>query len=220
MTRHREPPVSGTPGPVGAGTATGENGPMEPQEMTDAVAASMLARTGRTLEQWVAVVEAEGPDPLDQKAVRAFLKQAHGIAQNSQWAIAFAVAEKHGWRMPTVEQFTDELYSGKKAVLRPLHDAVVAEALDLGDDVEVQGRATYIPVVRATQLAAIAPGPRTTLRVGLRLRGEIPDDERLAAAKGFAQATHWLHLPADAEPQAAARSLRPLLHAAYEQNGR
>lgn len=188
--------------------------------MVAAVTSSMKERTGRTLEEWVEVVETDGPDPLDQKAVRAFLKDAHGVAQNSQWAIAFAAAEKHGWTMPTPDAFTDELYTGRKLALRPLHDAVVSVARTLGDDVEVQGRATYIPLVRATQFAAVAPGPRNTLRVGLRFRQAPPADDRLEPAKGFAQATHWAHLPADADPSAAAESLEPLLRAAYEQNGR
>ena len=108
---------------------------MEPADMMAGVAASMKERTGRTLDEWVALVRSEGPDPLDQKAVRAW-----------------------------------------------------------------------------------APGPRGTLRIGLRYRGEAPTDERLSPAKGFAQATHWLHLPADAR-QADVDSLAPLVAAAYGDNG-
>lgn len=188
--------------------------------MMDAVTSSMKARTGRDLDEWVALVETEsGVDPLDQKAVRAWLKDVHGVPQNSQWAIGFAAAEKAGWTMPTPAQFADELFIGKKAALRPLHDAVVAAASALGDDTEVQGRNTYTPVVRTTQFVAVAPGPRGTLRVGFRFRSLVPDDARLEPAKNFAQATHWLHLPADAEPASTAADLKPLLRAAYEQNG-
>jgi hypothetical protein len=191
---------------------------MEPADMTAAVAGSMRERTGRTLEEWVALVRSDGPDPLDQKAVRAWLKDVHDVAQNSQWAIAFAAAQSAGWSMPSVGQFTDELYAGPRAGLRPLHDAVVALALSMGDDAEAQGRGTYIPVVRRTQFVAVAPGPRGTLRVGFRFRDAVPDDERLAPAKGFAQATHWLHLPADATPADVA-TLEPLVAAAYGANG-
>ncbi len=192
----------------------------EPIDMARAVTDSMQARTGRTLDEWVALVDAQADvDPLDQKAVRAWLRDVHGVPQNSQWAIGFAVAEKHGWSMPSPQQFADELFVGIKAGLRPLHDAVMDVALSLGEDAEWQGRGTYSPVVRRTQFAAIAPGPRNTLRVGLRYRGDVPDDERLSPAKGFAQATHWLHLPGDADPVEAAESVRDLLAAAYQQNG-
>src|SRR6478752_6483510 len=191
---------------------------MEPQDMMAAVTDSMAERTGRTLESWVDAVQASGVDPLDQKAVRRWLKDVHGVPQNSQWAIAFAAAESAGWERPSTEGYADQLYSGAKASLRPLHDAVVELALAQGDDAEAQGRGTYIPVVRKSQFAAVAPGPRGTLRVGFRYRTTVPDDPRLETAKGFAQATHWLHLDADADDNDV-RSLEPLLREAYEQNG-
>ena len=49
-------------------------------------------------------------------------------------------------------------------------------------------------------------------------RDAVPEDERLSPAKGFAQATHWLHLEADADDNDV-RSLEPLLEVAYAQNG-
>lgn len=183
----------------------------------DAVSRSMAERTGRTVEQWVALVQTEGPDPLDQRAVRAWLRDVHGLPQNSQWTVASAAAVAAGWVEPTVEGHTDALYSGAKADLRPLHDAVIALALALGDDVEVQGRATYLPVVRHRQMMAVAPGPRRTLRVGLRYGADAPDDPRLSPATGFAQATHWVHLPVDT-PVAEVDALAPLLRQAYDQN--
>lgn len=195
--------------------------------MMRAVARTMSERTGRSLEQWVALVEAaagEGAlDPGDPKAVRAWLKAEHALPQNSQWAVADATARRHGWEPPTVEGYTDAMYSGRKAPLRPLHDAVIEAGLALGQ-AEAQGRAGYIPLVRRTQFAAVGPGTYGRLRIGLRFRGAVPDDPRLEPAKGFAQATHVLHVApqgrdgAATDPAELARSLEPLLRAAWEQN--
>jgi Domain of unknown function (DUF5655)/Domain of unknown function (DUF4287) len=186
--------------------------------MMEAVTRSMKERTGRTLEEWVRLVDEEGPDPLQQKDVRRWLKDVHEVPQNSQWAIADAAARAAGWERPSVDEYADALYAGAKAPLRPLHDAVVELATGLGSDTAVEGRAAYAPIVRRTQFAAVAPGPRATLRVGLRYRGKVPDDPRLAPAKGFAQATHVLHLDAGAG-EGEVRSLEPLLREAYDQNG-
>jgi len=186
--------------------------------MMAAVTDSMAERTGRSVDEWVEAVNASGVDPLDQKAVRRWLKDVHGVPQNSQWAIAFAAAEAAGWERPSTEGYADALYSGPKAALRPLHDAVVELALQQGEDAEAQGRGTYIPVVRKSQFAAVAPGPRGTLRVGLRYRTTVPDDDRIEPAKGFAQASHWVHLPGDTDPDDVAW-LEPLLAEAYRQNG-
>ncbi|NYG08319.1 hypothetical protein BJ986_002806 [Phycicoccus badiiscoriae] len=191
---------------------------MEPADMMAAVTTSMAERTGRGLDEWVALVRESGPDPLDQRAVRAWLKDVHGVPQNSQWAIADAAATGAGWQRPDVDAYTDALYSGSKAHLRPIHDAVMTLAEALGDDARREGRGTYIPVIRKTQFVAVAPGPRGTVRVGFRFRGPAPEDERLSPAKGFAQATHWLHLAADADEDDL-RSLEPLLETAYRQNG-
>jgi hypothetical protein len=132
---------------------------MEPADMVDAVAASMQARTGRTVSGWVQAVTDAGLDPLDQLAVRRWLKDSHGIPQNSQWAIAFAAAEQAGWVRPSADGYADTLYAGRSAPL-----------------------------------------------------------PRLELAKGFAQATHWVHLPGSS-PVAEAATLEPLLAAAYLQNG-
>ena len=192
--------------------------PMEPADMMAAVSSSLAERTGRPLEEWVQLVRESGLDPLQQNEVRRWLKDVHGVPQNSQWAIADAAARDAGWVEPTVEEYADALYAGSKASLRPLHDAVVALALAQGEDTSVQGRGGYAPVVRRTQFVAVAPGPRGTLRIGFRFRDAVPEDERLSPAKGFAQATHWLHLEADADDNDV-RSLEPLLEVAYAQNG-
>ena len=90
---------------------------------------SMRERTGRSVEEWVALVHEVGPDPLDQRAVRAWLRDAHGVPQNSQWAIADAAATAAGWERPDVDGYTDAIYSGRKAHLRPIHDAIMTLGL-------------------------------------------------------------------------------------------
>ena len=78
-----------------------------------------------------------------------------------------------------MDGYTDALYAGKKAHLRPIHDAVVTLAEGLGDDTRREGRGSYIPVVRRTSSWQWHPGPTDTVRVGFRFRGTPPEDERL-----------------------------------------
>ena len=42
-----------------------------PDDMMSAVIGSMAARTGRSLDEWLELVQASGIDPLDQNAVPA-----------------------------------------------------------------------------------------------------------------------------------------------------
>ncbi len=187
-----------------------------PDDMAAAVASSMRERTGRSLEEWVAEVERRGPDPLDQRAVRAWLRDEHGVPQNSQWAIAFAAAERAGWVRPDVEGYIDAQYAGAKAGLRPIFDRLRAVAEALGDDVSVEGRGGYTPFVRRRQFAAVRAATRTRVDLGLRFE-RAPASALLAVARsGPGQSTHKVGLASvgDVTPE-----VESLLREAYEQNG-
>jgi predicted transport protein len=186
-----------------------------PEDMLSAVAASVEERTGRTLEEWVALVAASGVDPLDQNAVRRWLRDVHGVRQNTQWAIADQVAVRAGWVRPTVEQYADLQYAGRRAGLRPVFEAVRDAALALGDDVRMEGRSTYVPFTRGRQFAAVAAATATRVDLGLRLPAP-PDSPLLQPAKAPGQATHKVSLTSvsDVDDQ-----VRALLRAAYEQAG-
>jgi hypothetical protein len=183
--------------------------------MMSAVRESMAGRTGRSLEQWVELVQGSGVDPLDQNAVRRWLKDVHGVKQNSQWTIADAAARAAGWERPTVEQYVDGQYAGKKAGLRPVFDAVRAAAEALGDDVVLEARGKYYRFLRWRQFAAAAPATAARLDLGLRFV-DPPASDRLQPATAPGQATHKVALTTadDVDDE-----LRGLLRAAYEQNG-
>lgn len=186
-----------------------------PDRMMAAMTASMKERTGRTIEEWVEVVAESGIDPLDQNAVRRWLRTEHGIPQNSQWAIADAAARDAGWTPPSVEEYIDGQYTGAKANLRPIFDRLRSAIESFGEDVRVEGRSTYTPFVRRRQFVAIAAATRTRIDVGLRYV-DPPVSELLAPANAPGQATHRLSL---SELSDVTDEVVGLLRAAYRQNG-
>jgi hypothetical protein len=167
--------------------------PMSPEDMMTAVSGSLAQRTGRSLEEWVAVVQASGVDPLDQTAVRRWLRAEHGVPQNSQWAIADAAARAAGWTRPSVEEYIGGQYEGARAELRP----------------------TYTPFERRRQFAAIAAATRTRIDIGLRYI-DAPASGLLSPANAPGQATHKLSLGGIDDITA---EVEGLLRAAYDQNG-
>ena len=179
-----------------------------------AVRASLAARTGRSLEEWVELVQASGIDPLDQNAVRHWLRSEHGVPQNSQWAIADAAARAAGWVRPSVEDYVDSQYRGAKAALRPIYDAIASAAVSLGDDVTIEGRGGYTPFVRGRQFAAVAAAARDRVDLGLRFT-DPPAAARLQPATGPGQATHKIALRSVADVD---DEVLHLLRVAYEQN--
>ena len=186
-----------------------------PDDMMSAVIGSLAERTGRSLEEWLALLDASGIDPLDQNAVRRWLKSEHGVPQNSQWAIADAAARAAGWVRPGVEDYIDSQYRGAKAALRPIYDALAGAILRLGDDVSVEGRGGYTPFVRARQFAAVAAAARDRVDLGLRFT-DPPASGRLQPSNGPGQATHKIALRSVADVD---DEVLHLVRLAYDQNG-
>ena len=187
---------------------------ISPTDMMSSVTDSMKERTGKTLEEWVAAVQATKIDPLDQKAVRNWLK-SQGVLQNSQWAIADAAARAAGWERPSVEGYIDSQFQGEKAALRPIFDALREIIEGLGEDVTAEGRGGYTPFVRKRQFAAVQASTKTRVDLGLRFR-QAPDSALLSTTSLPGQSTHKLGLSSVDE---ITDEVVELIRLAYEQNG-
>jgi len=187
---------------------------ISPTDMMSSVTDSMKERTGKTLEEWVAAVQATKIDPLNQKAVRNWLKD-QGVLQNSQWAIADAAARAAGWERPSVEGYIDSQFQGEKAALRPIFDALREIVEGLGEDVTAEGRGGYTPFVRKRQFAAVQASTKTRVDLGLRFR-QAPDSALLSTTSLPGQSTHKLGLSSVDE---ITDEVKDLVRLAYEQNG-
>ena len=187
---------------------------ISPTDMMSSVTDSMKERTGKTLEEWVAAVQATKIDPLNQKAVRNWLK-SQGVLQNSQWAIADAAARAAGWERPSVEGYIDSQFQGEKAALRPIFDALREIVEGLGEDVTAEGRGGYTPFVRKRQFAAVQASTKTRVDLGLRFR-QAPDSALLSTTSLPGQSTHKLGLSSVDE---ITDEVKDLVRLAYEQNG-
>ncbi|MGZ4871954.1 MAG: DUF4287 domain-containing protein, partial [Candidatus Angelobacter sp.] len=82
--------------------------------------AALKQKTGRVLEEWVKLVEKEGP--ATEKERRAWLKTEHGLGMNYAWWIAEQSLGKgdHGnpeTYLRQAEEFVEKMYSGPKEAL-------------------------------------------------------------------------------------------------------
>ena len=66
--------------------------------MMQAWTAGLHQKTGRTLEEWVDLVQEKGPETEPDR--RAWLKAKHGLGTNASWWIAQAPRVR-AWRMAT-----------------------------------------------------------------------------------------------------------------------
>jgi hypothetical protein len=133
--------------------------------------------TGRSFEAWTKLGRTKGPKDL--KALRTWFRKEHGhTSMNAYWLAGAVLTPETDYGDP--EPFVDALYSGEKAALRPLHEAVVDVLVGLGDDVTVTSCKTMVPAYRKHVFAELAP-TSDGVQVQLSL-GEAPFTGRLERA--------------------------------------
>ncbi len=140
-----------------------------------AILANLPANTGRSLEEWLRLVEESGPS--GEKERRQWLMKQHKLGNTTAWMIAER-AEGKGDEgtdadayLKSAAEYVEAMYAGPKAALRPIHDALLRLGRALGKDVKVCPCKTIVPLYRRHVFAEIKPSTRTRIDFGLALRG-------------------------------------------------
>lgn len=160
--------------------------------------AELKAKTGRSLEEWIALVKKEGP--TGETARRAWLKSKHKMGMNSAWWIAERAEGKgaeedspEGYLKAAV-QYVEEQYSGPKEKLRPIYDALLAKGKALGSDVKACPCRTIVPLYRQHVFAQIKPTTNSRIDLGFALKdhkGKL--SKRLIDTGGLAKKDRITH---------------------------
>jgi len=182
--------------------------------------AELKPKTGRSLEEWIALLKKEGPK--EYKARRAWLKSKHNLGTNSAWWIADRAEGKGGEEdsperyLATAAKYVEEQYSGKKSALRPIYDELLHLTKSLGADVKACPCKTMVPLYRNHVFAQIKPTTNSRIDFGLcftTYKGKLP--KRLIDTGGLAKKdriTHRIELSSPGEIDA---DLKKWLQAAY-----
>ncbi len=171
-----------------------------PDDMANTMIANMKEKTGKTLEQWLAIAKKSGEEK--HGGVVKFLKSEHGLTHG----FANLVAHKHlksdaGSAAGGDEALVAAQYAGPKAELKPIYDAAIKVAKALGKDVEISPKKTYVSLRRNKQFALIQPSTKTRVDLGINLKSE-PAKGRLEKSGSFnAMVSHRVKLekPADVD---------------------
>jgi Domain of unknown function (DUF5655)/Domain of unknown function (DUF4287) len=164
--------------------------------MTQKWVAELKQKTGRSLEEWLRLVKKEGPKTESER--RTWLKQEHSLGTNSASWIAER-ADGKGWEagdsdkyLAAAEIYVNEMFSGAKAALRPIYDALLKLGLAQGLDVKACPCQTIVPLYRNHVFAQIKPTTRTRIDLGLAL-GDMKVKGRLIDTGGFAKKDRITH---------------------------
>jgi len=139
-------------------------------------------KTGKTLDQLYAWLASTGLEKHGQlrDAAKKDLGLGHGDA-NTLVTLFRRSTGAASAPAATPGAAVDEIYSGPKAELRPVHDRVMAAIQKLGP-FEIAPKKAYLSLRRAKQFAMVGPATKTQVEIGLNAK-DLPAGDRLAALK-------------------------------------
>jgi hypothetical protein len=160
--------------------------------------AELKGKTGRSVEEWIALVKKEGPK--DEKSRRAWLKTKHKLGTNSAWWLAERAEGKGGEDdspeayLKAAVQYVEEQYARPKEMLRLIYDELLTLGNSLGSDVKACPCRTMVPLYRKHVFAQIKPTTNSRIDMGLALthyKGKLP--KRIIDTGGLAKKDRITH---------------------------
>ena len=164
--------------------------------MTQKWIAELKKKTGRTLEEWLKLIKKEGP--AEEKARRDWLREKHGQnTMTATWLAERSVGKGAEMEDPDLylaaaERDVDKMFSGGKAHLRPVYDALLKVGLKTGKEAKACPCTTIVPLYRNHVFAQIKPATQTRIDMGFAL-GDMKPTGRLIDTGGFAKKDRITH---------------------------
>jgi Domain of unknown function (DUF5655)/Domain of unknown function (DUF4287) len=200
--------------------------PQEEPTMADPQAAVLTqlrnieARTGKRIAELHELLTASGLQKTGER--RSLLMEQLGMGYGDANTVALLM----GKPLPALDgsapppaaaeagDMLDTIYSGKKAALRPLHDAVMALVKPWGE-FEQAPKKSYVSLRRKKQFAMLGPATQTAVELGLNVK-DLPPAARLKAQAPGGMCQYTVRLSAVEEADA---ELAGWLRAAFDAAG-
>ena len=173
-----------------------------PDDQLRSMIANLREKTGRSLEEWMAVLQGREGEKHGQLV--KLLKSDHGVTHGFANLIVHTFRDggvapsPHGTggaTPPPPAGRVAEQYRGKES-LRPIYDAILEAVHALGDDVEVAPKKSYVSLRRSRQFALVQPSTKTRVDLGLRLDDVAPVGRLEASGSFNSMVSHRVRLTA------------------------
>ena len=141
-------------------------------------------KTGKTFDELAAIIHKSGLSKHGE--IRDFLKRQLGLGHGDANALVHAVLKSDGQRAAEgkgEDAVLDEIYSGARAVFRPIHEKLIKEINAFGE-FEIAPKKGYVSLRRRKQFAMIGPKTNTRFEVGINARDFRKNPRLLEQPKG------------------------------------
>jgi hypothetical protein len=141
-------------------------------------------RTGKSLDQLADIVRKSGLTKHGE--IRDYVKRELGLGHGDANTLVHTVLQSDGQRAAegkSTDQVLDEIYTGAKAHMRPIHEKLMNEIHKFGD-FEVAPKKGYVSLRRRKQFVMIGPKTNTRFEVGINAKDLQKSPRLLEQPKG------------------------------------
>jgi hypothetical protein len=178
---------------------------------------NLAERTGKTLEQWVAVARKRGLPTVKERV--AWLTATHDLTTDYARWIAEECDGATGADAYDPDVLITAMFAKKRALV-PLYEALLDLGLALGADVKACPCSTMVSIFRKHVIAQLKPTTLTRIDLGLALGDpkKTPAKGRLVDTGGFAKKDRISHRIAIEKPADIDATVKRWLEVAYERD--
>lgn len=168
---------------------------MDIDKATQTMIDNLHKNTGKTLEQWIAMVNKE--NFAKHGEIVKFLKEKHELTHGFANLVAHKAKATDAGSAENPDDLVVSQYKGKEN-LKPIYDELMARIGAFGKDIEIAPKNAYVSLRRKKQFATLGPATKTRFEVGINLKGEAATG-RLEAEKPNAMCSHKIKISEIAE---------------------
>lgn len=152
-----------------------------PEAQLQTMIRNLEEKSGKSFDQWLKI--ARDSKLTKAKEILNYLKAEHGLTYGYANLVALKALQSDAGSSND-EDLVAAQYSGAKAGLKPIYDALMSAVAKFGPDVETAPKKGYVSMRRKKQFAIFQPSTATRMDIGINLKGQ-PPTARLEASGSF-----------------------------------
>ena len=150
--------------------------------MRAAIIRNLKDKTGRSIGQWADLVRSKAPAGTRKERI-AWLQREHALGHTQAALIVDWVDRPEEFEDRDPAALVESMFKGKEPI-NPIYTRLASVIQELGDDVKVEPRQTYVAFSRVRQFAVLQPSTATRLDLGLVVPDAV-ETPRLRPAGSF-----------------------------------
>jgi len=164
---------------------------MDIDKATQTMIDNLHKNTGKTMEQWTAIVNKE--NFAKHGEVVKFLKEKHSLTHGFANLIAHKAKGSDAGSAENQDDLITKQYQGKEH-FKPLYDNLMENIRQFGNDIEIAPKNAYVSLRRKKQFAILQPATKIRFEIGIILKGQAPKGKLEAISTANAMCSHRINI--------------------------